>query len=53
MKINVQNVIFVSEFFITMLMRLVIYYYNGNEVIYKVQVTILINLRCLTFFIAE
>lgn len=36
MKINVQNVIFVGIFLVIMLMRLGIYYYNGNEVIYKV-----------------
>lgn len=39
MKINVKNVIFVGEFLMAMLIRLGIYYYNGNEVIYKVQVT--------------
>lgn len=41
MKTNVQNVIFVGEFLMTMLMRLVIYYYNGNEVIYKVRTNVI------------
>uniref|UniRef100_A0AAR5QE19 Odorant receptor n=1 Tax=Dendroctonus ponderosae TaxID=77166 RepID=A0AAR5QE19_DENPD len=37
MKINFQNVLFVGVFLITMVMRLVIYYFNGNEIIYKSQ----------------
>ncbi|XP_076275653.1 odorant receptor 49b-like isoform X2 [Rhynchophorus ferrugineus] len=37
MEINVQNVIFVGEFLLTMLIRLVIYYFNANEVMYQSQ----------------
>ncbi|XP_050295705.1 odorant receptor 30a-like [Anthonomus grandis grandis] len=37
MEINVQNIIFVGEFLLTMLIRLVIYYFNANEIIYQSQ----------------
>ncbi|KAL1498199.1 hypothetical protein ABEB36_009035 [Hypothenemus hampei] len=35
MQINVTNVIFVGEFFVTMVIRIAIYYFNGNEIIFK------------------
>ncbi|XP_076275663.1 uncharacterized protein LOC143206791 isoform X4 [Rhynchophorus ferrugineus] len=40
MEINVQNVIFVGEFLLTMLIRLVIYYFNANEVMYQARITL-------------
>nr|QXE93245.1 odorant receptor 19 [Eucryptorrhynchus brandti] len=37
MEINAQNVFFVGEFMFTMIIRIVIYYFNANEVIFQSQ----------------
>ncbi|XP_066246791.1 odorant receptor 10-like [Euwallacea similis] len=37
MTINFQNVFFVGQFLMTMVMRIAIYYFNGNKIIYKSQ----------------
>ncbi|XP_066152031.1 odorant receptor 49b-like [Euwallacea fornicatus] len=37
MTVNFQNVFFVGQFLMTMVMRVAIYYFNGNKIIYKSQ----------------